>query len=95
MLEKAAEQHLVNQGYIRSWIAELLIGREQFTLAYIFLRAAYLKWEQTSPPKAFRVRQLELGLKDRLTDHARIDSLAVEGICRDWILGKNLDLEFD
>lgn len=95
LLEKASRQHIVNQGYIRAWIAELLIGREQFTLAYIFLRAAYLKWEQASPPKAIRVHQLELGVRERIKDPAKIDSLAVEGICRDWILGKNLDLEFD
>lgn len=94
LLEKAPQQHTVNQGYIRAWIAELLIGREQFTLAYIFLRAAYLKWEQASPPKAIRVHQLELGIRDRIKDPTKVDPLEVEGICRDWILGKNLDLEF-
>jgi hypothetical protein len=94
LLEKAQRQHIVNQGYIRAWVAELLIGRNQVTLAYIFLRAAYLRWQQTSPPKAARVQQLGAGIRNRIKDIHKIDSLAVESVWHDWILGNNLDTVF-
>jgi hypothetical protein len=91
LLEKARDQHIVNQGYIRQWIGELLVGRQETKLAYIFLRAAYLKWQQTSPPKALRVKQLEMRLKAQLSGVPDLDDLAVERVCLDWILGKNMD----
>lgn len=94
LLEKARHQHIVNQGYIRQWVAELLVGRSQNKLAYVFLRAAYSKWEQTSPPKALRVKQLEMNLKDQLTNLPECDDVTVERVCLDWILGKNVDTIF-
>jgi tetratricopeptide (TPR) repeat protein len=94
LLEKARDQHIVNQGYIRQWIGELLVGRKQTNLAYIFLRAARLKWQQTSPPKALRVKLVETSLKKQLNDAPDIDDLAVERACLDWILGKNMDAVF-
>jgi hypothetical protein len=56
LVEKS--RHVVNQGFIRQWIGELLVSRQQFGLAALFFRAAYLKWEHASPPRASRAMQL-------------------------------------
>jgi tetratricopeptide (TPR) repeat protein len=92
LLEKARHEHVVNQGYIRAWVAELLVAREQTKLAYAFYRAAYLKWRQTSPPRASRVEQNVRLLKSRIGDSHKLDE-AAETICRDWILGKHVDAD--
>jgi tetratricopeptide (TPR) repeat protein len=91
LLERARHQHMVNRGYIRQWIAELLVSRNEIRLACVFFRAAYLKWEQTSPPRALVVKQMAMAVNDQLDDPLELNDLAVEGVCLDWILGKNLD----
>lgn len=92
ILEKARQEHIVNQGYIRAWIGELLVGKEQTRLASVFLKAAYLKWQQASPPRALRVEEMLVGLrKSSRRAEQTLDDSQVERICRDWILGKNLD----
>jgi tetratricopeptide (TPR) repeat protein len=93
LLERGRHQHIVNQGYIRQWVGELLIGRKLSKLAFVFLRAAFLKWEQTSPPKALRAKQLGMSLKEQL-NIPDIDDEAVERACLDWIMGKNMDIVF-
>lgn len=91
LLERARYQHMVNRGYIRQWIAELLVSRRETRLACVFFRAAYLKWEQTSPPRALGVKQMAMAVNDQLEAPLDLNDLAVEGVCLDWILGKNLD----
>jgi tetratricopeptide (TPR) repeat protein len=87
-------EHLLNQGYIRAWIGELLAARELYRLGYVFFRAAYLKWEQIAPPKALKVLQLSREIEARIGDAALPDNREVENICVDWILGRSLDSQF-
>ena len=95
LLEKhARNEHFVNQGFIRAWIGELFVAREQLRLAEVFFRAAYLKWEQVSPPRASKVMQLAKQIKSRKADAAQIDGRDVERICLDWILGRSVDAQF-
>jgi tetratricopeptide (TPR) repeat protein len=91
LLEKAPTEHVKNQGFIRAWIAELLLARKEPRLAYAFYRAAYLKWQQTAPPRAAQVEQASLQLRTRVSDWKKLDDTSVNLICLDWILGKSVD----
>jgi tetratricopeptide (TPR) repeat protein len=85
------EEHLLNQGFIRRWVGELLVAKEQFKLASIFLEAARLKWEQVSPPRAKALALLLHRFKEQLPPPASMSAEDVERIVRDWILGRPLD----
>jgi tetratricopeptide (TPR) repeat protein len=93
LLEKARHEHVLNQGHIRAWIAELLVARKQTRLAYAFYKAAYIKWRETSPPRASRAEQSALPLRHRIGDFSHRLDEAAETICRDWILGKHVDAD--
>jgi tetratricopeptide (TPR) repeat protein len=94
LLEKARVEHVVNQGFIRAWVAELLVARQQITLAYVFFRAAYLKWRQTAPPRAAQVKETAQQFKNRVSDSIDINDLSVEAVWIKWTLGENLDARF-
>lgn len=92
LIEKdTMNEHILNQGYIRAWIGELLVAREQFTLGAAFFRAAFLKWEQTYPMKAATVLQLSKQVRERASGSPSIDDGSVEKTFLDWILGRSLD----
>jgi hypothetical protein len=76
------------------WVAELLVARQQITLAYVFYRAAFLKWQQASPPRAAQIRELAQQFKDRIHNSAEIGDSSVEGIWIDWTLGEDVDKKF-
>ncbi len=81
-------ERVLNQGYIRRWVGELLLARKEFKLAGIFLEAARLKWEQASPPKAAHVAALQRQLAAQLSDHSGLSKEDVERVCLDWISGR-------
>jgi tetratricopeptide (TPR) repeat protein len=89
--QKSSNDSVVNQGYIRAWIGELLVARQQFRLAEIFFRAAYLKWEDVSPPKARKAMQLARQTRTRISNSLSVEDVNVESICRDWITGRSVD----
>lgn len=95
LLERSPDAEFVtNQGYIRAWIGDVLLARGQTKLGIIFLRASYLKWQYTSPPKA---RKLSLRLKQLEQKHdvlSSFDDATVENLCLKWIAGHNLDEQF-
>jgi tetratricopeptide (TPR) repeat protein len=86
-------QRVLNQGYIRLWIGELLIARQQFRLARVFFKAAHLKWRDVYPARAAGALDLARQIEQRSV-LKRTDDDAVERTCLDWILGRNLDSEF-
>ena len=45
-----------NKGYIRSWIADLLVQQEKFELAAASYRAAECIWNDSSPPRAAQAK---------------------------------------
>jgi len=97
LIEKASRsEHVLNQGFIRAWVGELLVAREQFKLSDVFLTAAYLKWKHVSPPRASSVLELSKQIRGRMADSPkiRVDEREVERICLDWILGRSLDSQF-
>ena len=81
-------EHAMNQGYVRRWIGELMMSRNQISLAAVFLRAASLKWEQVSPPNASRARALSTVLYARLPDDCHFSDDGAERLCLDWITGR-------
>jgi tetratricopeptide (TPR) repeat protein len=95
LLERARVEHVINQGYIRSWVAELLVARQQITLAYVFYRAAYLKWHQAAPPRANRVKELAQQFRDRVKESIELEDSTVDGVWVDWTLGENVDAKFN
>src|SRR5258708_490212 len=87
---KPTQEHVINQGFIRAWLGELLAVREEFQLAAIFLRAAHLKWEAVAPPRAERIALMLEQIKRRLKDPGDMSNLDVEKICLNWIMGSPL-----
>ncbi len=87
-------EHVLNQGYIRLWIGELLVGREQIGLAYAFIKAAHLKWEQVYPDKASKAQQLAEQIRARVSPRSELGDSRVEKVCIDWILGRSVDSQF-
>jgi hypothetical protein len=81
-------QHLLNQGYIRRWIGELLFARGETRLAAVFLEAARLKWAQVSPPKAGQTVKLQRQWADRLPDISDKSKDDIERECIDWMSGR-------
>jgi hypothetical protein len=95
MEKRLAQQHVRNQGYIRTWIGELLMARQQYRLAFIFFRAAYIKWAHVSTPKALEAGRLSIDARDRLPNQLTIADEEAEAICLDWIFGRNMDQEYE
>ena len=92
LIEKdPSNEHVLNQGYIRAWIGELLVAREQFRLAEAFFRAAFFKWEHIYPLRASEIIKLSRQLKLRITESPQVEDLDVERTFTAWILGRNLD----
>lgn len=95
LIEKdPARENVLNQGYARQWIGELLVAREQFRLAGVFFRAAYLKWEHVSPPRAAKARLLAQEIESRASRALPVERRNVERICLDWIMGRSVDAQF-
>jgi len=85
-------EHVVNQAYIRAWIGELLIAREEMALAYVFLYAAARRWKRVAPPKVSSVLSLMKQIEDRLGGPLTVTEERAEKLCLDWILGRTVDV---
>ena len=78
----------LNKGYIRYWIAELMIRREEFESAAASCRASVCVWNDTSPPRADRAANM---LETLIIDHLELRSYVeesdwkVEGIYIRWL----------
>ncbi len=89
LVEKSTRgEQILNQGYIRRRIGELLLARNEQTLARIFLQAARLKWEQVSPPKAVQVAALQRQLGTGEPASSGMSNDAIEKACLNWIYGR-------
>ena len=91
LLERSsAEENVLNRGYARAWIGELLAGRGELTLAYAFLRSALLLWEGAAPPKTVQVLLMieEIVVRGGRPD---VKDSEIENLCVGWILGGGPD----
>ncbi len=88
LLEKDPKgEDVFNQGFVRYWIGELLAARQEFGLARVFLRAAYLKWKHVAPPRAHSAEVLLERVRLQEPSDSSVDDRAVESICLDWVMG--------
>ena len=71
LLEESQNQEnlLINKGYIRSWIAELLGRQEECTLAAASYRAAMYMWDDSSPPRSTQAKDK---LETLVTEHPEL-----------------------
>lgn len=81
-------EHVINQGYIRWWIGESLLLRQEDFLGAIFLEAARLKWQLGSPQRAQHVEGIIQRLPPSLVAEVRKPQVRPENICLDWIQGR-------
>jgi tetratricopeptide (TPR) repeat protein len=97
LIEKnIGHEHVMNQGYIRLWIGELLLSHNQKRLGIIFLDAARRKWDDVAPPRARRLEEMlhQICSPDISAEHGR-ELKDSEAICLEWIRGRNLDELFE
>ena len=78
----------INKGYIRFWIAELLVQHDEFELAAASCRASICIWMDSSPPRATQAKDM---LETLVTKHPELHTyieksdFEVEGIYTRWL----------
>ncbi|QIP06420.1 NB-ARC domain-containing protein [Bradyrhizobium symbiodeficiens] len=90
-LEAAGERHVENQGYVRHWIGELLLAKDDYCAGSRFLSAAKSKWQLVSPARNAAVEEALAGISDKLSDCAPLDDRNIERYCVAWIFGRERD----
>jgi tetratricopeptide (TPR) repeat protein len=91
LLEKRSGRlEVLNRGYARWWIGELLLARGQKRLASAFIEAGRRGWEGLAPALSRQLADLQSKLSDSLIPMSQSDQ-ELEAICRGWILGEYLD----
>jgi len=89
LLERSPESdNVTHRAYSRTWIGELLAGREELRSAYAFLQSAVRLWQQVGPPKTLAVSGLMKDIELRAGSPLRIKDREAEKSCLDWILGR-------
>ena len=76
--ESRTHRDRLNKGFIRDWIAELLVQQEKFELAAASYRAAVCMWNDSSPPRA---AQSQDKLQALVADHPELRTYMDE---EDW-----------
>jgi tetratricopeptide (TPR) repeat protein len=89
LLERGPEtENVTNRAYGRTWIGELLAGRDELRTSYAFLQSAVRLWQQVAPPKTLALLGLMKDIETRAGCPLRVKDNEVEKICLDWILGR-------
>ncbi|WP_158789042.1 SIR2 family protein [Granulicella sp. L46] len=92
LIEKdARNEHVMNQGYIRRWIGELLLSKGDEELGAIFLEAARRKWEFASPQRASQIEKLQLDVAPAVQQRLHSSTAKPEEVVLNWIKGKSKD----
>jgi hypothetical protein len=89
LIEKAVQsEHVMNQGYIRAWIAELLNARGEKERAVVFALAAYAKWKDVCPPRAELMSKLAGPVPEG--DLSDSGEAKAEKSFLEWIVGRGV-----
>ena len=78
----------MNRGYVRLWIAELLLENGEMDLAATFLRASIDIWDECAPPLADGVRQRLEALAtepEKLAYYLEEEKWRIEGVFSRWL----------
>lgn len=91
LLEKGSSRlEVLNRGYVRWWIGELLLARGQKRLASVFIEAGRRRWEGLAPALSRHLADLQEKLGDSLIPTHQTDQ-ELDEVCSNWILGEYLD----
>jgi hypothetical protein len=89
LLEKEeGAKTIINQGYARAWIAEVLVARREFDLAYYFMRTAASRWKKVAPPRALDIERKIVELREKLQPFEAFAGMSddeIERRCRRWL----------
>jgi len=89
LIEKKDTGHRVyNQGFVRKWIGEVLLSKNNVVLGAAFLRAAYLKWKGTAPPLAEEAFEMYLEIERSCEALTHLSDDKVEEMSLDWIFSR-------
>ena len=91
LLQSIREKHVENQGFIRNWIGELLIAKDDLCAGSRFLAAAKLKWQLVSPSRNSEIDERLAKCRHLLSDCVPLDDKNLERYCIAWIFGRERD----
>lgn len=78
----------VNRGYIRFWVAELMVQKKDLELAAASFRSAECIWETSSPPRAIQAKAKLESLVDEHPEfrhYVQMTDWKVEEKFRGWL----------
>jgi hypothetical protein len=85
LLQRERNPHVENQGFVRSWIGELLIAKSDFCSAKAFLSAAKSKWRMVAPQRAIRLDEKLKEIEDQTRDCEPLSNYNSERYAVAWI----------
>jgi hypothetical protein len=93
LMARGLGANVTNTAYSRTWIGELLAGREELGLACAFLQTAMRLWQQVGPPKTSAVMGLIKDIETQAAHPIRIKDSEAEKMCMDldtWEIGRRV-----
>lgn len=91
LIERGSSRHLTNQGYIRKWIGELLIMKNDYCVAKAFLEAAKQKWIIVAPPLVVGIDSALDKIRDNASGCRFLSSEDSERFFVAWIYGREAE----
>jgi hypothetical protein len=91
LLQSVHGRHIENQGFIRNWIGELLIAKDDFCSGSRFLSAAKLKWQGVSPNRSKASDETLSRIANQLNNCEQLNDMNTERYCVAWIFGRERD----
>jgi len=88
LLQKTRTQHAENQGFIRSWIGQLLLAKGEFCPAKFFLEAAIHKWTPVCPRRADSLLKLLAQITPQTSSCQNLSPSNAERYALAWIHGR-------
>src|SRR5262249_16926775 len=88
LLQSDRNYHVENQGFIRSWVGQLLLAKGDVCGARYLIRAAKLKWELVNPQRNVYLEELLAEFNDRCVACLDLDDRNVERYAVAWIYGR-------
>jgi tetratricopeptide (TPR) repeat protein len=85
LLQKDRNPHVENQGFVRSWIGELLLAKGDFCSAKAFLQAAKSKWRLVAPQRAVSIDEKLKEIESQTLDCVPLNASNSERYVLAWI----------
>jgi uncharacterized protein HemY len=88
LLQSRRSQHAENQGFIRSWIGQLLLAKGEYCPAKTFLEAAIQKWTLVCPRRAESLLETLGQMESHTQDCQELTPENAERYAVAWIYGR-------